>query len=346
MEKDNDAWTMRKIVWQWVCDNQKACTITQSLAIPKSVHQKTFSSLSRNSGRPTRRSKNQNGGPLATLTSITGVLQPTWSAWKIPLWLGVAMLSNKWFGTRQGTRLGMNGTKIKDPPCLEYDPNPYHNFGLSFTASGRVNSWPNAVSMESAFTKKERFLRRTLTVSHQWYVWIGMDERMLNNNGSLSMRLLPFNHRIALGQLSNYQCGPGCRWTMVRDGMCLLWIVNDFVVLTIHFNVPCRPLEVIGHDGKATNVTMLPGDLVLYESHSVLHGVSCCRVLLQFSRIQQGNTSKIMLLLQRPFPLKGRFMANVFVHFEPIGPVGKEVNISADLPNYVIPGTVVKCAAK
>jgi hypothetical protein len=31
---------------------------------------------------------------------------------------------------------------------------------------------------------------------------------------------------------------------------------------------------VIGHDGKATNITMLPGDLVLYESHSVLHGVS------------------------------------------------------------------------
>jgi prolyl 4-hydroxylase len=31
---------------------------------------------------------------------------------------------------------------------------------------------------------------------------------------------------------------------------------------------------VIGHDGKATNVTMVPGDLVLYESHSFIHGVS------------------------------------------------------------------------
>ena len=47
------------------------------------------------------------------------------------------------------------------------------------------------------------------------------------------------------------------------------------------------PLEVIGHDGKAYNVTMEPGDMVLYESHSVLHG--------------------------RPFPMKGRFMANIFV---------------------------------
>ena len=32
------------------------------------------------------------------------------------------------------------------------------------------------------------------------------------------------------------------------------------------------PLEVIGHDGIARNITMLPGDLVLYESHSILHG--------------------------------------------------------------------------
>ena len=41
------------------------------------------------------------------------------------------------------------------------------------------------------------------------------------------------------------------------------------------------PLEVYGHDGKATNVTMEPGDMVLYESHSVIHG--------------------------RPFPMRGNF---------------------------------------
>eukprot|EP00934_Nitzschia_sp_Nitz4_P002217 Nitzschia sp. Nitz4//scaffold3_size479765//400515//402165//NITZ4_000172-RA/size479765-augustus-gene-1.624-mRNA-1//-1//CDS//3329550974//2217//frame0 len=52
-------------------------------------------------------------------------------------------------------------------------------------------------------------------------------------------------------------------------------------------------LEVIGHDGVAHNVTMLPGDMVLYEGHSIIHG--------------------------RPFPLKGQFFANVFVHFEPLG---------------------------
>lgn len=55
------------------------------------------------------------------------------------------------------------------------------------------------------------------------------------------------------------------------------------------------PLEVIGHDGRAQNVTMAPGDMVLYESHSVIHG--------------------------RPFPLKGKdsFYANIFIHFEPTG---------------------------
>ncbi|KAL7556161.1 hypothetical protein ACA910_006268 [Epithemia clementina (nom. ined.)] len=73
------------------------------------------------------------------------------------------------------------------------------------------------------------------------------------------------------------------------------------------------PLEVIGHDGKAHNVTMLPGDMVLYESHSILHG--------------------------RPFPLKGRFMANVFIHFEPIGPVAGQIQYTGELPPYVIPGS-------
>lgn len=52
-------------------------------------------------------------------------------------------------------------------------------------------------------------------------------------------------------------------------------------------------LEVIGHDGVAVNLTMAPGDMVLYESHSVIHG--------------------------RPFVLRGEHYANMFLHFEPIG---------------------------
>jgi len=53
------------------------------------------------------------------------------------------------------------------------------------------------------------------------------------------------------------------------------------------------PIEVYGHDGNAYNITMSPGEMIFYESHSVIHG--------------------------RPFPLQGRYYANVFVHFEPIG---------------------------
>jgi len=54
------------------------------------------------------------------------------------------------------------------------------------------------------------------------------------------------------------------------------------------------PIEVVGHDGVAYNVTLEPGDMALYESHTVLHG--------------------------RPFPLKGKFFANAFVHFIPVDP--------------------------
>jgi hypothetical protein len=52
------------------------------------------------------------------------------------------------------------------------------------------------------------------------------------------------------------------------------------------------PIEVISHAGKAYNVTMEPGDMTLYESHTVLHG--------------------------RPFKMKGRYYANLFVHYEPV----------------------------
>lgn len=51
------------------------------------------------------------------------------------------------------------------------------------------------------------------------------------------------------------------------------------------------PLEIYDHAGRAYNVTMEPGDMVLYESHVCVHG--------------------------RPFPMKGKFYANIFVHFEP-----------------------------
>eukprot|EP01042_Synura_sphagnicola_P000631 gene631-692_t len=65
------------------------------------------------------------------------------------------------------------------------------------------------------------------------------------------------------------------------------------------------PVEVYDHSGKAHNVTMKPGEIVLYESHTVLHG--------------------------RPFPLKGRFYANLFIHFIPVD--HEEMN-SNDVATY------------
>jgi len=72
------------------------------------------------------------------------------------------------------------------------------------------------------------------------------------------------------------------------------------------------PLEVYGHDGTATNVTMEPGDMVLYESHSVIHG--------------------------RPFPMKGNWFANCFIHYEPIEPIEGEslYDPDVDLPPYLV----------
>jgi prolyl 4-hydroxylase len=50
------------------------------------------------------------------------------------------------------------------------------------------------------------------------------------------------------------------------------------------------PLEIYDHDGMAHNVTLQPGEMLLFESHSAIHG--------------------------RPFPLKGRFAAFLFIlHF-------------------------------
>jgi len=73
------------------------------------------------------------------------------------------------------------------------------------------------------------------------------------------------------------------------------------------------PIEVIGHDGVARNITMEPGDMILYESHSIVHG--------------------------RPFALKGRYYANIFVHFEPVINSESEnmQNSDENMPFYIVP---------
>jgi len=78
-------------------------------------------------------------------------------------------------------------------------------------------------------------------------------------------------------------------------------------------------LEVFDRDGNSVNVTMEPGDMVLYESGTLIHG--------------------------RPFAMKGNFYANVFIHFQPTGkPLNFEnYDFVEDLddfyPPYIIKGS-------
>ena len=95
---------------------------------------------------------------------------------------------------------------------------------------------------------------------------------------------------------------------------CILPIFHFANIVQVDQNVDEPwPLEVYGHDGTATNVTMEPGDMVLYESHSVIHG--------------------------RPFPMRGNYFANCFIHYEPIEPLEGEslYNPALDIPPYLIP---------
>lgn len=89
------------------------------------------------------------------------------------------------------------------------------------------------------------------------------------------------------------------------------------------------PLEVIDRQGNAVNISMVPGDMVLYESGTLIHA--------------------------RPFALQGKYYANVFCHFEPTGRRLKDVNDpdmvydseanpagyqnGVRLPPYIIPGS-------
>ena len=53
------------------------------------------------------------------------------------------------------------------------------------------------------------------------------------------------------------------------------------------------PLEVIGFDGKRYEITVQPGEMILYEGHRLMHG--------------------------RPAPFNGTLFSNAFCHFKPIG---------------------------
>ena len=61
------------------------------------------------------------------------------------------------------------------------------------------------------------------------------------------------------------------------------------------------PLCIKGNDGRLHNVTVQPGQTILYESARLVHG--------------------------RPFPLIGDEFVNAFIHFKPLSWNGADVRI-------------------
>ena len=52
-------------------------------------------------------------------------------------------------------------------------------------------------------------------------------------------------------------------------------------------------VQVIGFDGVHYDITLEPGEMILYEGHRLVHG--------------------------RPYPFNGTRFANAFIHFKPTG---------------------------
>ena len=68
------------------------------------------------------------------------------------------------------------------------------------------------------------------------------------------------------------------------------------------------PLTIIDNQGNKQKLFLKPGEMLLYESAKVAHG--------------------------RPFPLKGDFYENVFIHFQPLNWTPPEELICEDRQSY------------
>lgn len=137
------------------------------------------------------------------------------------------------------------------------------------------------------------------TFTNQWqqysYVW------NTNNDGLNLQRELMEAVRPILEKWTGVTLSPallfGIRY-YIKQAVVAPHVDKAPLVVSAIFNVGQEveepwPLELIGHDGMAYNLTLEPGDMVLYEGHSVIHG--------------------------RPFQLNGTFVADVYFHFEPHG---------------------------
>jgi hypothetical protein len=94
-------------------------------------------------------------------------------------------------------------------------------------------------------------------------------------------------------------------WSVKTGSIMMPHVDSPPLIVSAMYNVAQEtdepwPLEIYEHNGRAVNITLDPGDLLLFETASVIHG--------------------------HPFPLKGNYYASIFLHFEPTGREYQQVN--------------------
>jgi len=143
--------------------------------------------------------------------------------------------------------------------------------------------------------RQERWPKGNTYVNHwkQSSYMLDMPEKMRQRISDLSKEIIEAWTGQKLVETSLYGIRVYRRGAVLAPHVDRLPLVSSCIINVAQDVDEPWPIEVIGHDGKAHNITMEPGEMVLYESHSVIHG--------------------------RPFPLNGGFYANIFVHFEPFG---------------------------
>ena len=178
------------------------------------------------------------------------------------------------------TELGFK--KFNLDPVLFAEIQQFYNENKQFSAPEQwprantyVNSWDSATMMVSFENSR---LRGGLNLKQK--IWDNMQPIVEAWTGK---KVIP----TSLYGIREYKRG-----AVLATHVDRLPLVSSLIIQVAQELDDPWPIEVYSHQGKAYNVTMKPGEAVLYESHTVLHG--------------------------RPFPFNGTNYANIFVHFIPI----------------------------
>jgi prolyl 4-hydroxylase len=158
--------------------------------------------------------------------------------------------------------------------------NKHQNTELWDSTNTYINHWISPTSMLNAMSDDPRILH-SLSHEERWKVVNGV--QLILEAWTKSSLVLTSIYGVRI-----YKEG-----TILAPHVDKLPLVTSAIINIAQDVDEPWPLEVIDHLGVARNITMEPGEMILYEGHSVIHG--------------------------RPYPLKGKFFANLFVHFEPRG---------------------------